>query len=115
MWIAVWASLCLLATSFALVTFLLDPSVLLYPERCVVFLNLSYFLLSLGYLLRIVLGAEAVSCMTTVSAANKTVSQQNIIYENDVWQCSLLLLSHYFKRVFKQVVSTYTSNWWKLV
>ena len=79
MWIAVWASLCLLATSFALVTFLLDPSVLLYPERCVVFLNLSYFLLSLGYLLRIVLGAEAVSCMTTVSAANKTVSQQNII------------------------------------
>ena len=75
MWIAVWASLCLLATSFALVTFLLDPSVLLYPERCVVFLNLSYFLLSLGYLLRIVLGAEAVSCMTTVSAANKTVSR----------------------------------------
>ena len=70
-----WASLCLLATSFALVTFLLDPSVLLYPERCVVFLNLSYFLLSLGYLLRIVLGAEAVSCMTTVSAANKTVSR----------------------------------------
>ena len=88
-----WASLCLLATSFALVTFLLDPSVLLYPERCVVFLNLSYFLLSLGYLLRIVLGAEAVSCMTTVSAANKTVSRI-FPHISNVWQCSLLALLH---------------------
>ena len=44
-WMGVWASLCFLGSSFALVTFLLDSSVLVYPERCIVFLNLSYLLM----------------------------------------------------------------------
>ena len=73
-WIAVWASLCLLATSFSLLTFLLDPGVLLYPEKCIIFLNLSYFIMSSGYLLRLFLGAEAVSCMTSLTSTNQTIS-----------------------------------------
>lgn len=44
-WMGVWASLCFLGSSFALLTFLLDSSVLVYPERCIVFLNLSYLLM----------------------------------------------------------------------
>ena len=37
-----------------------------YPERCVIFLNLSFNLVSLGYLLRLVVGGEGVACTAAV-------------------------------------------------
>jgi hypothetical protein len=76
-WLGVLAVLCLASTAFALLTFLLDTDRFLYPEkyafpilsspyylysRCVIFLNLSYLLLSLGYLVRLAAGPEGVAC-----------------------------------------------------
>jgi hypothetical protein len=37
--------LCYLTTSFTLLTFLLDTQRFLYPEKCIIFLNLSYNIL----------------------------------------------------------------------
>jgi hypothetical protein len=44
-WLAVWSVLCYLTTSFTLLTFLLDTQRFLYPEKCIIFLNLSYNIL----------------------------------------------------------------------
>ena len=44
-WLAVWSILCFISTTFTLITFLLDTSRFLYPEKCIVFLNLSYNIL----------------------------------------------------------------------
>ena len=107
-WIAVWASLCLLATTFSLITFLLDPGVFLYPEKCIIFLNLSYLIMSFGYLLRLFLGTEAVSCMTTLSSANKTIS---LLVKEGLApspQCTTVFLLLYFS-----ILSS--AMWWAIM
>jgi len=63
MWLWVMSCLCLASTSLILITFLLEPQRFSYPERCLVFLAFSYLLTSLGHILHLVLGPEAVSCV----------------------------------------------------
>ncbi|XP_065204050.1 frizzled-5 [Planococcus citri] len=61
-WIAVWSGLCCVATLMTLTTFLIDTERFKYPERPIVFLSGCYFMVSVGYLIRIFLGHEEVAC-----------------------------------------------------
>ena len=58
----VGAALAFSATVFTLVTFCLSPERFLYPERALIFVTFSVFGLSLGYLLRLLLGRDSVAC-----------------------------------------------------
>lgn len=62
LWLAIWATACAVSTALTFSTFLLDTHRFHYPERPIMFLSLCYLLVSLGYLLRVSLGHEAVSC-----------------------------------------------------
>lgn len=62
LWLAVWAILCCASTSLTFSTFLMDPGRFHYPERPIMFLSLCYLLVSIGYLIRVTVGHEEVSC-----------------------------------------------------
>ncbi|XP_073968393.1 frizzled-2-like [Rhodnius prolixus] len=61
-WITLWSSLCCVSTLMTLTTFLIDTERFKYPERPIVFLSACYFMVSIGYLTRSVLGHEEVAC-----------------------------------------------------
>lgn len=61
-WITLWSSLCAASTLMTLTTFLIETERFKYPERPIVFLSGCYFLVSMGYLIRIFLGHKEVAC-----------------------------------------------------
>ena len=61
-WIGLWSGLCFVSTLMTLTTFLIDTERFKYPERPIVFLSACYFMVSVGYLVRVVLGHEEVAC-----------------------------------------------------
>ncbi|XP_059490873.1 frizzled-2-like isoform X2 [Neocloeon triangulifer] len=61
-WITVWSALCCVSTLMTVTTFLIDTQRFKYPERPIVFLSACYFMVSVGYLVRVGLGHEEVAC-----------------------------------------------------
>lgn len=61
-WIGLWSILCCMSTSITLLTFVLDMSRFKYPERPIIFLSGCYLMVSIGYIIRIVVGHENVAC-----------------------------------------------------
>ncbi|ENN75149.1 frizzled-2 [Dendroctonus ponderosae] len=61
-WISLWSGLCAASTLMTLITFFIETERFKYPERPIVFLSACYFLVSVGYLLRVGFGHEAVAC-----------------------------------------------------
>lgn len=61
-WLTLWSGLCAASTLTTVITFLIDTQRFKYPERPIVFLSACYFVVSLGYLARSVLGHEEIAC-----------------------------------------------------
>lgn len=61
-WLALWSGLCAASTLTTVTTFLIDTQRFKYPERPIVFLSACYFVVSLGYLARSVMGHEEIAC-----------------------------------------------------
>lgn len=106
-WITVWASLCFITTFFTILTFLLDTSVFLYPEKCIIFLNLSYFIMSLGYIIRLISGSNEVSCM---SISDDRGSFQVLVKEGltPTPTCTIVFILIYFSILSSAI-------WWIII
>lgn len=61
-WITLWSGLCTVSTLMTLITFLIDTERFKYPERPIVFLSACYFLVSVGYLVRLFVGPDEIAC-----------------------------------------------------
>ena len=61
-WIGLWSILCCIATAMTVLTFFVDMQRFKYPERPIVFLSGCYFMVSVGYIIRLIVGHEAVAC-----------------------------------------------------
>lgn len=61
-WIALWSSICCVTTLMTLTTYTIDTQRFKYPEKPIVFLSGCYLMVSLGYLIRVYVGHEAVAC-----------------------------------------------------
>lgn len=61
-WIGLWSILCCISTSITLLTFVIDVSRFKYPERPIIFLSGCYFMVSIGYIIRMGVGHEDVAC-----------------------------------------------------
>ncbi|XP_015922948.1 frizzled-5 [Parasteatoda tepidariorum] len=61
-WIGLMAIICCVSASLTVLTFIIDPSRFRYPERPIIFLSGCYLMVSVGYLVRLGLGHEAVAC-----------------------------------------------------
>jgi len=110
-WLAVWSILCFISTTFTLVTFLLDTSRFLYPEKCIVFLNLSYNILSLGYLVRIGVGVEGVSCMTIPSGQSLLVREGL----TPTAACTVVFILLYFATLSSAIWWSITTTTWAVM
>ncbi|GFR97729.1 frizzled-9-like [Elysia marginata] len=62
MWMLVWASICCFSTLLTVATFSVDTSRFKYPERPIIFLSACYLVQSVAYIMRAIVGPEAVSC-----------------------------------------------------
>lgn len=61
-WIGLWSILCILSTSVTTLTFMIDTQRFKYPERPIIFLSTCYLMVSIGYVIRLVMGPEAIAC-----------------------------------------------------
>lgn len=61
-WVLSWAVLCAASSFLTVATFLIDRSRFQYPERPIIFLAGCYFLVSVGYLVRLAAGHELTAC-----------------------------------------------------
>lgn len=61
-WMIIWSIFCFVSTSLTFLTFLMDNSRFKYPERPIIFLSACCLVYSSAYILRILFGAESVSC-----------------------------------------------------
>ncbi len=61
-WVGLWSVLCCISTAMTVLTFFIDMGRFKYPERPIIFLSACYLMVSIGYIIRLVMGAEAVSC-----------------------------------------------------
>jgi frizzled protein 5/8 len=71
-WITLWSALCCVSTLMTVTTFLIDTDRFKYPERPIVFLSACYFMVSVGYLVRVFMGHEAVACEEKMIRYNAT-------------------------------------------
>lgn len=61
-WIGLWAILCFISTLVTILTFSVDMLRFKYPERPIIFLSGCYFMVSVGYIIRLIVGAKAIAC-----------------------------------------------------
>ncbi|XP_055869389.1 frizzled-5-like [Biomphalaria glabrata] len=61
-WVGLWSILCCISTSMTVSTFFVDMKRFKYPERPIVFLSACYFMVSIGYIIRLIVGHDKVAC-----------------------------------------------------
>jgi len=81
LWLSVWSIVCCLSTALTFATFLLDPSRYHYPERSIMYLSLCYFLVSLGFLIRLSVGHKALSC--ALQSPDQSPSPSNLLHSRE--------------------------------
>ncbi|TNN18737.1 Frizzled-5 [Schistosoma japonicum] len=97
-WLGLWSVLCILSTLITVITFLADPNRFQYPERPIIYLSACYFMIALGYLLRVSLGHETVACDGSMLRISTTGPVQ----------CSIVFLLTY-------VFGMASSVWWVIL
>lgn len=91
-WMIVWSTLSFVSTALTVLTFLIDTTRFKYPERPIVFLSFSCSLYTIAYLLRIVAGAELVSCDRTPEGASFLI-QEGL---ESTWCIVVFLILYFF-------------------
>eukprot|EP00096_Caligus_rogercresseyi_P002119 TRINITY_DN139_c1_g1_i2.p1 TRINITY_DN139_c1_g1~~TRINITY_DN139_c1_g1_i2.p1 ORF type:complete len:557 (+),score=138.46 TRINITY_DN139_c1_g1_i2:121-1791(+) len=99
-WIGLWSILCLLSTSFTLLTFAVDAGRFPYPERPIIYLSLCYFMISLTYILGYA-SDDSIACNRPPPEGDpainvkseRTIKQGSL---DDDWRCTLLAMILYF-------------------
>uniref|UniRef100_A0A8D0GKE0 Frizzled-5 n=1 Tax=Sphenodon punctatus TaxID=8508 RepID=A0A8D0GKE0_SPHPU len=61
-WIGLWSILCFISTFTTVATFLIDMERFKYPERPIIFLSACYLFVSIGYIVRLIVGHASVAC-----------------------------------------------------
>ncbi|XP_026563553.1 frizzled-5 [Pseudonaja textilis] len=61
-WIGLWSVLCFISTFTTVATFLIDMERFRYPERPIIFLSACYLFVSIGYIIRLIVGHANVAC-----------------------------------------------------
>uniref|UniRef100_H2YUA6 Uncharacterized protein n=1 Tax=Ciona savignyi TaxID=51511 RepID=H2YUA6_CIOSA len=86
-WIA-WSVVCFVITMLTVGTYLIDTQRFKYPERPIIFLSACYMFVSVGFIIRVVAGHEAVACAW---------HSDHVLYQTTgPFLCSIVFLLLYF-------------------
>ncbi|XP_066555381.1 frizzled-4 [Amia ocellicauda] len=102
-WMAAWAILCFVSTTFTVLTFLIDSSRFSYPERPIIFLSMCYNIYSIAYIVRLTVGRERISC-DFEEAAEPVLIQEGLKNTG----CAIVFLLMYF-------FGMASSIWWVIL
>ncbi|XP_018644984.1 frizzled, putative [Schistosoma mansoni] len=61
-WLGIWSIFCAISTLITIFTFIIDSYRFQYPELPLIYLSLCYFMISMGYLIRVFMGHQAIAC-----------------------------------------------------
>ncbi|XP_026691552.2 frizzled receptor [Ciona intestinalis] len=87
-WITVWSVVCFAITMVTVGTYLIDTQRFAYPERPIIFLSACYMFVSIGFIIRVVAGHEAVACAW---------HSDRVLYQTTgPFLCSIVFLLLYF-------------------
>ncbi|RUS86174.1 hypothetical protein EGW08_006068 [Elysia chlorotica] len=92
MWMLVWASICCFSTLLTVATFSVDTNRFKYPERPIIFLSACYLVQSVAYIMRAIVGPEAVSCDTAPDGRTFLI-QEGL---DSTWCIVIFLLLYFF-------------------
>ncbi|CAH8488521.1 unnamed protein product [Schistosoma bovis] len=62
LWLGIWSTLCAISTMITIFTFITDSYRFQYPELPLIYLSACYFMISMGYLIRVFMGHQAIAC-----------------------------------------------------
>nr|CAD2187715.1 unnamed protein product [Meloidogyne enterolobii] len=102
LWTGAWAVTCCVCCLFTIFTFLVDLKRYEFPERAILFMAFSYFMVSSVYMIGLVTG-DQLSCATQSATKQPLVTQGN----ENFW-CSALALAHFY-------FSFAGSLWWLIL
>uniref|UniRef100_H2YUB1 Uncharacterized protein n=1 Tax=Ciona savignyi TaxID=51511 RepID=H2YUB1_CIOSA len=86
-WIT-WSVVCFVITMLTVGTYLIDTQRFKYPERPIIFLSACYMFVSVGFIIRVVAGHEAVACAW---------HSDHVLYQTTgPFLCSIVFLLLYF-------------------
>lgn len=94
-WMAVWSSVGIVSTALVAATYFVDVQRFRSIERHVVFMTLCYGMCSVAYLVRIIAGRHAISCVTIDSAAR---DQPSVLARSGLasTDCTILFVLLYY-------------------
>ncbi|KAF7633829.1 hypothetical protein Mgra_00006798 [Meloidogyne graminicola] len=102
LWTGAWAVTCCVCCLFTIFTFLVDLKRYEFPERAILFMACSYFMVSSVYMVGLVTG-DQLSCATQSATKQPLVTQGN----ENLW-CSALAVAHFY-------FSFAGSLWWLIL
>uniref|UniRef100_T1D138 Fzd-5/8-3 n=1 Tax=Dendrocoelum lacteum TaxID=27895 RepID=T1D138_9PLAT len=106
-WLGLWTTICLISTFSIVATFSIDPSRYRYPERPIIFISICYFMLSLGFVLRLSMGHEEIACDSITGYGGQSFSLLKYGSTGPA-QCTIVfILIYYFGMA--------ASLWWVLL
>ncbi|XP_078001568.1 frizzled-10-A-like [Glandiceps talaboti] len=90
-WLGIWGVLCCASAVCTVLTFCVDRSRFKYPERPIIFLSMCYFVYSIAYIVRLVVGPEAISCDETNNGVKYRI-QEGL----ESTGCTIVFLTQYY-------------------
>lgn len=115
-WLWLWSLLCAISTIITMITFLTDSSRFQYPGQPIIYLSTCYFFVSVGYLLRLIVGHENVACTAVQALLRSEDAAQKGLITASILQYSLVgkaacatvfILTYYFGMA--------SSVWWVML
>ncbi|KAI1292107.1 Frizzled-1 [Halotydeus destructor] len=108
-WTGMWAIVCVLSTTFTVLTFSIDTSRFKYPERPIIFLSLCYLCIGLVYSTGFFLG-DKVACNEPFTSPEHNNIQMvpTITQGNKKESCTLLFMALYFFTISSSI-------WWVIL
>lgn len=88
-WLWLWSVLCAISTITTMLTYLTDPTRFQYPGQPIIYLSTCYFFVSVGYILRMVVGHDNVACTAVKALLKSPDSAQSEMLTASILQFSL--------------------------
>lgn len=103
-WLIIWSLLCLFSSFCTTCTYLIESNRFKYPEKPIIYLSICYLFVSIGYMIRFIVGHEQMACELDGSIKYTTMSTSNL----GSMSCTLtFILTYYFGMA--------SSVWWVIV
>ena len=97
LWVGICAIVCLLSTLFTTITFCIDTSRFLYPEKPIVYLSMCYLIVAVVYIIGWI-SQDSISCNDPFESSTPNLEMERVLKQGVLhdWRCSVVGMVLYF-------------------